>query len=264
MHRLKQVICGLALSAVAQLTLADQAKKTIVIAGDDYCPLSCNPASGQNGFAYEFAQQLYGQLGWEVRYEFVPFQRALKYFKEGRVDLIPGAAKDDNPHFAQAALSSVAVMSPRMCFYTRAQETWTYQSTASLLQGRLGVIAGYFYWPELLSYIAQHQNDGKVDSIAADNPIELSMRKLKAGRFDYFAELRPAVEYQLMKLRMKEAIREANCVLSLPLHMAFRPDFAGAKELNAHWDKHYLQFLKSPQGIAILQKYGLSIKSIME
>lgn len=264
MHYLKSVICYLLLCAVAWPALAQQNKKIIVIAGDDYCPLSCNPASGQMGLGYEFAKQLYGQLGWEVRYEFVPFLRAIKYFKERRVDLIPGVAKDDNPNFLHAALSSVPVMAPRMCFYTRADDGWTYQDKASLSQGRLGVIAGYFYWPELLSYIALHQSDGRVDTIAADNSVELSVRKLMARRFDYFAELRPAVEYQLMKLQMKTQVREASCLMTMPLYMAFRPDFSAAKELNAHWDKHFLPLLKSAEGAAILQRYGLNMKSIME
>lgn len=248
----------------SQTTMADESKKMIVITGDDYCPLTCDPVSGHKGIGYDLAKQIYGEMGWQVKYEFVPFQRAIKYFKEGRVDLVPGVARDSNPDFINAELSSVPIMSARMCFYTRAGDTWTYHDTQSLLQGRLGVIAGYYYWPELLAYIAQHKNDGKVDTIAAGNSIELSIRKLAFKRFDYFAELRPAVEYQLMKLNMKKDIRESSCMMNLPLYMAFRPNFNGAKELNAHWDKAIIPFLKSKAGQEILSRYGLSFKSIME
>lgn len=244
--------------------MAEVSKKVLVISGDDYCPLSCDPASGRNGIGYDLARHVYGEIGWELKYEYVPFQRAIKYFKEGRVDLIPGVARDGNPDFANAELSSVPIMAPRMCFYTRAGESWAYHDSDSLLQGRLGVVAGYYYWPELLAYIAQHKTDGKVDAIAAGNSMELSIRKLAYKRFDYFAELRPAVEYQLMKLNMKKEIRESTCMMNLPLYMAFRANFNGAKELNAHWDRAILPFLKSAAGAEILGRYGLTFKSIME
>jgi polar amino acid transport system substrate-binding protein len=243
---------------------ASDLEKVIVIAGDDYCPLTCNPASGHNGIGYDLAKHVYGEIGWEVRYEFVPFQRAIKYFNVGRVDLVPGVAKDGNPDFLNAELSNVPIMSPRMCFYTRAGDAWIYQDTRSLLQGKLGVVAGYFYWPELLSYIGEHKKDGKIDTIASDNSMELSIRKLALKRFDYFAELRPVVEYQLMKLNMKSDIRESTCMMNLPLYMAFRANFNGAKELNAHWDKAIIPFLKSKAGKGILSRYGLTFKSIME
>ncbi len=239
-------------------------KKIIIISGDDYCPLSCNPISGKNGLGYDLAKHIYSQLGWQVQYEFVPFQRAIAYFKEGRVDLIPGVAKDNNTDFIDALLSNIPIVEPRMCFYTRSDDPWTFQGLTSLNKGRLGAIAGYYYWPELKEYIARHKNDGKVDIIASENAVELSLHKLIKGRFDYFVELRPAVEYHLMRKSIKPHIREANCLMKFPLYMAFRKDFKGAKELNAHWDKSLVPFLKSPEGAQLLKNYGLSFKSIMD
>jgi len=255
---------GILLFLFSGLCFAEDGKKIIIVSGDDYCPLSCNPASGKNGLGYDLAKHIYAQLGWQVKYEYVPFQRAIAYFKQGRVDLIPGVDKDNNSDFIDAQLSNVPIIEPRMCFYTRSDDPWVYQGIPSLSQGRLGAIAGYYYWPELKEYIAQHKKDGKVDSIAAENAVELSLHKLIKRRFDFFAELRPAVEYHLMRTSLKPHIREANCLMKFPLYMAFRADFKAAKELNAHWDKNLLPFLKSPEGVQLLKTYGLSLKSIME
>jgi polar amino acid transport system substrate-binding protein len=245
-------------------TFAADESRVIVVSGDDYCPMSCDPASGHNGLGYDLAKVLFTPLGWDVRYEFLPWQRGLKYFAEGRVDLLPGVPKDDSRELAGAQFAAQAVMTPRMCFYTRVGETWTYQNTDSLLQGRLGVIAGYYYWPELRDYLKAHEQDGTVDIMTSDKAMALSVLRLARKRVDYFAELRPAVEYQLLQQGLRGEIREASCLHNYPLYMAFRPGFSAAAELNRHWDEQLLPFLHSPEGKQMLSKYGLTLHSMFE
>lgn len=251
------LLCGVS-------AFAEDNPRVIVVTGDGYCPLSCDPASGHNGLGYDLAKALFAPLGWDVRYEFLPWQRGLKYFTEGRVDLLPGVPKDDSSELIGAQFATQPVMAPRMCFYTRADATWTYENTDSLLQGRLGVIAGYYYWPELRDYLKAHEQDGKVDTMTSDKAMALSILRLARKRVDYFAELRPAVEYQLLQQGLRGEIREASCLHSYPLYMAFRPGFSAAAELNRHWDAQLLPFLHSPEGKQMLSAYGLTLRSIFE
>jgi polar amino acid transport system substrate-binding protein len=261
--RLALIICTL-LTAGSAASAQEVEQKIIRITGDDYCPLACNPESGHNGLGYDLAKLIYEPLGWKVEYRFLPWLRGLLYFQQGKLDLLPGVPKDDTPELRGAHFSTLPVIAPRMCFYTRADQAWTYRGTDSLLGGRLGIISGYYYWPELREYIAVHKDDGRVDVLTTDNAMDISILKLSKKRIDYFAELRPAVEYQLLRQGLQKDIREATCLESFPLYMAFRPGFKEADELNAQWDKQLMPLLQSPQGVALLNKYGLTMRSISE
>jgi polar amino acid transport system substrate-binding protein len=248
--------------AISQPAYSQDTQRVIIVTGDDYCPLACNPESGHNGLGYDLAKIIYEPLGWKVEYQFLPWQRGLKYFKQGRVDLLPGVPKDDTPELIGAHFSSVPVIAPPMCFYTRTNSRWHYSGADSLLSGKLGVIAGYYYWPELRGYIKAHAQDGKVELITSAKAMEISVLRLAKKRVDYFAELRPMVEYQLFKQNLAQELREASCLQSFPLYMAFRADFNGAAELNRQWDKQLVQLLASPDGKKLLNHYGLTLKSI--
>ncbi|MFZ6845048.1 substrate-binding periplasmic protein [Undibacterium sp. RuTC16W] len=239
--------------------------KTIIVTGDDFCPLTCNPASGKEGLAVDLIRRLFQPSGWIIEYQFLPFRRGIQYFKNAKVDLVPGVEKGGGIDFSDAHISTMPIISPRMCFYTHVNNPqWYYQNLSSLNEGKLGVISGYFYWPELRDYLISHKDDGKVEVVTSDNAIAISLRMLAKRRFDYFVELRPVVEYQLMLQNLKQDIHESSCVKSYPLYLAFRPGFAPAKELNAYWDMFALPLLKSAEGTAILQQYGLTLRSIFE
>ena len=94
--------------------------------------------------------------------------------------------------------------------------------------------------------------------------MELAISMLARGRIDYFAELRPAVDYQLAAQHLQQKIREADCLDPFPLYLAFRPDLPAAAELMAAWDRDYPAFLESPAGQAILARYGLSLRSVRD
>lgn len=238
--------------------------RVLVMAGDDYCPLTCDPDSDHNGLAYELAELLFAPLGWHVEYRYLPWQRAVKQFKTNQVNLLPGVPLEGSSEQKQALFAKTPLISPPFCFYTQASRDWQYQGVESLSNGKLAVIAGYYYWPELREYLSRHRQDGRVVTLAAERAMQLAMLGLQHRRFDYFVELRPAVEYQLHQQQLEAHIREAGCLEPYPLYLAFNPDFAGAAELIRHWDRHYLKTLHSRAGRALLRRYGLTAQNLME
>lgn len=262
--RLPNCLLSCLLAALATGAHGADESRVLVMAGDDYCPLTCDPSSGHKGLAYDFAEQLFAPLGWRIEYRYLPWQRAVKQFKAGQIDLLPGVPLEGASEQEQAQFAKTPLMNPPFCFYTQTGRTWYFQGSDSLLSGKLAVIGGYYYWPELRAYLAAHQQDGRVITLATERAMQLAMLGLQRGRFDYFVELRPAVEYQLRQQQLGEQIREAGCLQPYPLYMAFSPDFAGAAELSRHWERHYLDALHSPAGRALLQRYGLTPQSLLQ
>lgn len=100
-------------------------------------------------------------------------------------------------------------------------------------------------------------------TLAAERAMQLALLGLQRGRFDYFVELRPAMQYQLRQQQLGEQIREAGCLQPYALYMAFGEGFAGAAELSQHWDRHYRDALHSPAGRTLLQHYGLTAQDLL-
>lgn len=256
------LICSLlSLSCAAWAGTPDE--RLVRVAGDDYCPLSCNPASGQRGILIDITEQVLAQRGWRIEYVYLPWQRATHRFRQGSIDLLPGVPREGASELETARFAQQPIASPPMCFYTRSGSRWRYQDNDSLLGGRLAVIAGYYYWPALRDYLAAHREDGRVKTLATDRAMELALRGLQHRRYDYFAETRPTVEYQVRSLGLEGQIREAGCEFGFPLYLAWRPQLEGLEALIEHWDRHYPTFIDSPAGRKLLQRYQLDRSALL-
>lgn len=252
------VLC-IALQAQAQAENA----QVIRVAGDDYCPLACNPASGQRGILIDITEQVLAQGGWRMEYVYLPWQRATRRFQQGQIDLLPGVPREGASELNIARFASQPIANPPMCFYTRSGSRWRYEGTESLESGRLAVIAGYYYWPELRNYIDQHRADGRIKTLATDRAMELALLGLKHRRYDYFAETRPTVEYQVRNLKQEGQVREAGCEFDFPLYMAWRPQLEGVDALIQHWDASYPAFIDNAAGKRLLQQYQMEKSALL-
>lgn len=258
-HLVSAVLC-IALQAQAQAESA----QVIRVAGDDYCPLACNPASGQQGILIDITEQVLALGGWRMEYVYLPWQRAIRRFEQGEIDLLPGVPREGSRELETARFNPEPIANPPMCFYTRSGSRWRFQGTQSLESGRLAVIAGYYYWPELRQYMEQHRADGRIKTLASDRAVELALLGLKNRRYDYFTETRPVVEYQIRNLKLESSVREAGCEFNFPLYMSWRPNLANLDQLVEHWSSHYPAFIDSPNGQQLLQHYKLNRNALLD
>ena len=132
--------CMLVLLAWAGLARAE----TLVIAGDIWCPVNCQPGSERPGILVELAQEIFAEAGIEVQYKALNWARTLQMVRRGELNAAVGAGVEDAPDFLYGA---TPVASSRSCFFTRQDSTWRFTGTASLalnigklMHGRVDVV----------------------------------------------------------------------------------------------------------------------------
>ncbi|MBS7691816.1 hypothetical protein I0E98_20920 [Pseudomonas lalucatii] len=57
--------------------------ETLVIAGDPWCPVNCEPGSAQPGIFVELARDIFAEAGIEVKYRLINWARALRAARRG-------------------------------------------------------------------------------------------------------------------------------------------------------------------------------------
>ncbi|MFP6848836.1 MAG: transporter substrate-binding domain-containing protein [Pseudomonas sp.] len=242
----------LLLFAGAQLAQAE----TLVIAGDVWCPINCQPGAERPGIFVELAQQIFAESGVEVHYQALNWARALQLVRRGEVNAAIGAGVEDAADFI---FSATPVTLSRNCFYTRQDSTWLFTGPESLAQQRLGVINDYSYGDQLNAYIERyrHRSD-RIQVAAGDRALELSIRKLRLGRVDTVLENAWVIQALLARQARVGELREAGCrVPDVPIYLAFSPALESSKRYAALFEQGLQRYRANGRLQTLLTAYGV-------
>lgn len=261
--KLLYVFCGALLSqAAAGASLSDA--KVLRMAGDDYCPYTCDPAArGERGLLVDILENLLARKGWRVEYTYLPWKRLQKDFKDGQIDLVMGGGE-----LGDSLPSQTPISAGPACFVVAKNSAWTFNKRfdeeSSLLEGRLGAVAGYGYPPDLSNYLTQHQHDGKVEVLSNQEGVAHNLLKLNAKRIDYFIEVRSVLKYFLVALTLNDKLKIGDCPYkSVKFRFYVRKNLDGAPEILKLWEQDYPKYLRSAQGQAILAKYHIDLSDML-
>lgn len=244
--------CMLVLLAWAGLARAE----TLVIAGDIWCPVNCQPGSERPGIFVELAREIFTEAGIEVQYKALNWARTLQMVRRGELNAAVGAGVEDAPDFLFGA---TPVASSRSCFFTLPDSTWRFNGTASLAGQRLGVINDYSYGDELNTYIALHHGDSERIQIAAgDTALALNIGKLTHGRVDVVLENAWVIQAMLASQGRAGDLREAGCrAPDVPIYLAFSPVLESSPRYVAIFEQGLQRYRASGRLQALLAAYGV-------
>ncbi len=191
-----RVLGGLALALAAAAASAD----VVRIATGELPPYATADAS-DSGTALQIVRRAFALAGHEVRYQFMPWQRAQNETRAGLWDASAywGANEDRRRDF----LLSSNVLSEQWVFVHRRDQALNWRSLADLKPYTLGVIKGYTYTPELWNLARQGvlKTDGTPDDLAG-------LRKLLLGRLDAIPMERGTACYLLLRHFSAEDARQ--------------------------------------------------------
>ena len=246
--------CMLVLLAWAGLARAE----TLVIAGDIWCPVNCQPGSERPGIFVELAREIFTEAGIEVQYKALNWARTLQMVRRGELNAAVGAGVEDAPDFLFGA---TPVASSRSCFFTLPDSTWRFNGTASLAGQRLGVINDYSYGDELNTYIALHHGDSERIQIAAgDTALALNIGKLTHGRVDVVLENAWVMQAMLASQGRAGDLREAGCrAPDVPIYLAFSPVLESSPRYVAIFEQGLQRYRANGRLQALLAAYGVQI-----
>ena len=137
-------------SAVAMFIASTAMADTIVLKADEWCPYNCKPGAEKEGFMIDIAREILKEAGHEIKYEVMPWDKAIDEAREGKIDGIVGAGEEDAPDFIfpkePTAINSV-------CFFSKKSKGWTFKDMSSLNDVKVGVIEGYSYYDKVDEFI---------------------------------------------------------------------------------------------------------------
>ncbi|MGM9515052.1 substrate-binding periplasmic protein [Roseateles sp. DB2] len=154
-----------------------------------------------SGTALQIVRRAFALAGHEVRYQFMPWQRAQNETRAGLWDASAywGANEERRRDF----LLSNNVMSEQWVFVHRRDKPLTWRSLTDLEPYTLGVIKGYTYTPEFWRLVRKGElkTDGTPDDLAG-------LRKLLLGRLDALPMERGTACYLLLSHFSTEEARQ--------------------------------------------------------
>jgi polar amino acid transport system substrate-binding protein len=228
----------------------------ITVVADNWCPYNCDPGSEYPGYVIELATEIFQKAGYRLKYENVPWSRAVRGVEEGIYDGAVGAALGDIPG---AIFPEEEVGSLLNCMFVRKGETWRYTDLDSLKNIRLGVIGDYYYTDEINAYINASQNSPQVDIIRGANAVERNLKKLLDQKIDVYLEDLSVVYYTAAQAGLDKDEFEISGTIDEPqaIYIAFSPKDPESEK----WAQILSQGIKESREngrlAEILRRYGL-------
>ncbi|MBB2485118.1 transporter substrate-binding domain-containing protein [Mitsuaria sp. WAJ17] len=223
---------GRQLSSLAGLALAlaaSAAPAAVVRIATGELPPYATAEANDSGTALQIVRRAFALAGHEVRYQFMPWQRAQNETRVGLWDASAywGANEERRRDF----LLSSNVMSEQWVIVHRRDRPLTWRSLADLKPYMLGVIKGYTYTPEFwrMARKGELRTDGTPDDLAG-------LRKLLLGRLDAMPMERGTACYLLLSQFSTEDARQIDyhprlLTDSFTTHVIFPKDKPGSPQL---------------------------------
>lgn len=231
----------------------------VVLAGDVWCPINCEPDSDKPGYMIEIARQALAPHGHTVVYRVLPWARAIEEARRGDINGIIGAFKEDAPDFVFPEVEQSMLGDE---FFVKKDSSWRYTGIDSLKDVSLAVILDYAYTDELDPYVQANLKDSsKIQAVAGDDALPINIRKLLKGRVEVVVESASVFWYTAATMGVADKLEEAGAVPEkTETYLAFSPAPALA-EKSAEYAKllsEGTQKLRESGELAkILAKYNL-------
>jgi len=245
----------LAALLVALACTSAHAGETITLVADAYCPFNCAPRSKTPGYMVEVAKRVLGAHGITVKYEVMDWEAAIAATRAGRFAGVIAAVKEEVPDLVFPATE---LGRTRYGFYVRKGDPWRFKGKASLAGKRIGVVAGYAYFPELDAFLAA--NPRAAVRAGGAEPLLANVRALLDGRLDVVVEDEVVMQYRLASLRYDTVLEQAGAESSPPgdVFVAFSPANPRSREYARLLSEGVQAMRASGELAAILARYGVS------
>ncbi|GIU21104.1 hypothetical protein TUM4433_00030 [Shewanella schlegeliana] len=193
----------------------------IVVASDIWCPYICTDNSG---YVVELTQQAFASVDIEVKFESLPFQRALTLTSQHKLDAVLAVTAE---HISTFSLSSnhVPIGQYTNDFYTPVNSNWQYSSLKSLDSKLIATILGYDYGESLNRYLENHNSHVRTSGEA---PLKTNLYLATKNRIDLLIGNRYVIDYTAKQYGYSSDIRFAGSEnKSTALYVGFSNDDKG-------------------------------------
>jgi len=253
MSKIINILRCVVMLALSSITLAD----TIIIAADLWCPYNCEPNSSEPGFVVEVAKNVFEKHGHQIIYQKMPWSRAIQDAKDGKINGIIGANKQEAPNFIfpsnEQGISD-------LLFYVKAGSSWKYNDEQSLKEVKLGLIQDYGYGELIDRYVKTQTGTPWVQTISGNDTLERNIQRLLLGRIEVTIENNAVMEYHLKKTRRSHFLSVAGKARSETgnIYIAFSPNLNVSTTYAKILSDGMNEISQSDRLDSIMNRYGLT------
>ena len=155
--------------------------ENLVICTCEWPPYEYTENGKTLGFATEVIEKVLPQMGYSPQIKFMPWKRAVEMVKNGNADGIFSISyKDTRAEFLYYPEKSIHPSEYVFFINKNNVGNLKFDSFEDLKSHRIGVTREYAYSEELWTYLKKFRN---YEEVATD---EVNLKKLAAGRIDYF------------------------------------------------------------------------------
>ncbi len=243
----------LVLICLMMLTALNIFSDVITIAADEWMPYNGVPKSDKPGYGIELAEMIFKEAGHTVKYEVIPWNRAVQTTRNGQYTAVIGAFKEDAPDFIYPDVEFGYSINE---FFVKVDSKWQYSGLNSLDNKKIGLIKDYSYGDELDEYFSK--NSKNVDFVFGSNPLEMNIKKLVSGRIDVFVEDRNVAAQKIAEINLTEKVKSAGSPSQgNKIYIAFSPKNPKSKEYAEILTKGIKKMEENGELKKLLTKYKL-------
>ena len=232
---------------------------TITIVADPWCPYNCEPESDAPGFMVEIARRVFAEVGIEVRYETLPWVRALQATEAGEYNGAIGASRYEASGFVFPDIEQGRM---RNGFWVVRESDWHFHGIESLTDINLATLAGYSYGPQVEEYLNDPANAQRVTQLYGSTPLQNGLNMLQRGRIDALLEDEYVFRYEVKQRNEVDHYRLAGRVGLDPLfsdvYIAFSPALTSSERYARILGEGMARLRASGELDKILARYGVS------
>jgi polar amino acid transport system substrate-binding protein len=230
----------------------------LVVQADNWCPYNCQPGTAAPGYAIEMLQAVFEHDGRKIKYEIVPWDRALLQTREGMSDAAVAATR------LQAERNGLLVGHETVgyssdCLYVAVSNRSKFSNANDLdALNSVAIVSGYTYAGAFGAWLARPENKRKILVQRGEKPAEVNARNVALGRLDGVIENSRVMALITAKLGLAGQLAATECEKQTPLYVAFSPKLANVGQIIKQFDDGIARLRRSKELAKILAKYGQS------
>lgn len=184
--------------------------KKITLGTTEWCPYTCRDISG-NGIVGQFIDEIAQKNNYDLKVNFLPWNRAVAEANSGRIDGLLTAVKSEAPNLY---FTSTPTMKYKACAFSI--EDRPLITKEELLKKKIAIIDAYSYG----DFFDDLLKDGKADivRIRGEKPLKRIFEIIRLKRADYFIESSKVAYFHLGKQIYQNLCGEDN-----PFYLAVNP-----------------------------------------
>jgi len=234
----------------------------LTVAAIDWCPQLCpitddtiHTNDEKPGFIIDIVKTVFKDSDFDLKIAYYPWSRAIKLVKEGKIDVLLSPAKAEAPTL-KYPIEEIGIQ--RMCFFTSVDSDWQYQGASSLSGMQIG-IGNDTSIEELNDYVNTHPEQFQFQPYLG-RYIKQSIGKLDKKRIDAFLFTYNTTMHELNKMQLSHKYRNAGCVNTTNIYMAFTPKMHNENIQSAMdlFDKKMAELHKQGTIESIMDNYQLT------